>query len=126
MAENLIIKEPVFIEDNGQPVAVILPIEDYAAFRKWKDSTAASDRLDDQAVFEREKAAFERMKPQLLQQYPGKCVAIVNEQVVEIGDDKLDVIERVYQRLGHVTMYAQWVTDQPRVYHIPHRKIIRS
>lgn len=126
MAENLIIKEPVFIEDNGQPVAVILPIEDYEAFRQWKDSTAARAPLDGQAVFARERAAFERMKPQLLQQYPGKCVAVVNEQVVEVGDDKLDVIERVYQRFGRVTMYAQWVTDQPRVYHIPHRKIIRS
>jgi antitoxin (DNA-binding transcriptional repressor) of toxin-antitoxin stability system len=124
MAENLIIREPVFIEDNGQPVAVILPIEDYAAFRKWKDSTASASNQD--AAFECEKAAFERLKPRLLQQYHGKCVAIVNEEVVEVGDDKLAVLDRVHQRFGRVPVYVQWVTDQPRVYHLPHRRIIRS
>ena len=125
MAENLIIKEPVFIEDNGQPVAVIVPIAEYQAFQKWKESTASSARADDRVIFEREKAAFERMKPQLLQQYPGKCVAVVNEQVIEVGDDKLAVLARVHEKFGRVPVYVQWVTEQPRVYHLPFRKIIR-
>ena len=124
MAENLIIKEPVFIEDNGQPVAVILPIEDYEAFRQWKDSTASAS--NDRTAFEREKAAFERLKPQLLQQYPGKCVAIVNEEVVEVGDDKLAVLDRVHEKFGRVAMYVQWVTDQPYIYHLPYRKVSRT
>jgi len=130
MAKGRILKEPAFIEEAGQRVAAILPIEEYEAYRAWREATLPPESLDvpigDKAVFEREKAAFERMLPQLLQQYPGKCVAIVNEQVVEIGEDKLDVVERVYRRFGQVTMYAQWVTDQPRVYHLPYRKVVRS
>ena len=130
MSKGRIIKEPVYIEEAGQRVAVILPIEEYAAYRAWRDAGTQpeppGEPSDDKAAFEREKAAFERLLPQLLQQYPGKCVAIVNEQVVEVGDDKLDVVERVYQRLGQVTMYAQWVTEHPRVVHFPYRKIIRS
>jgi len=33
MAEKLVIKGPVFIEDEGRPVAVLVPIE---LFRAWQ------------------------------------------------------------------------------------------
>jgi hypothetical protein len=126
MADKLIIKEPVFIEADGRRIAVILPIEAYESLRARADSSQAqatsAETLSD---FEREKAAFERLKPDLLARHPGKYVAIVGEQAVEVGDDKMQVVERVRQRFGRVSMYVQQVTDQPRVYHFPHRKVIR-
>lgn len=44
-------------------------------------------------IFERERAAFEQLKPELLKQYPNKYVAIVDGRVVEVGEDKLQVRE---------------------------------
>ena len=129
MAKGRILKEPAFIEEAGQRVAAILPIEEYEAYRAWREAALPPESPDgtsgDKAAFERQQAAFERLKPQLLQQYPGKCVAIVNEQVVEIGDDKLDVLERVHEKFGRVPVYVQWVTEQLRVAHLPYRTVHR-
>jgi hypothetical protein len=129
MSTGRVIKEPAFIEEAGQRVAAILPIEEYEAYRAWRDAEtqpeSSSTPSDDKAAFEREKAAFERLLPQLLQQYPGKCVAIVDEQVVEVGDDKLAVLDRVHEKFGRVAVYVQWVTEHPRVAHLPYRKVHR-
>ncbi|HEY4688144.1 MAG TPA: DUF5678 domain-containing protein [Anaerolineae bacterium] len=125
MAEKLIIKEPVFIEADGQRIAVILPIEDYESLRAQSQlPQTATDTAS--SGFEREKAAFQALKPELLKRYPGQFVAIVNGQVVEVGDDKIQVIDRVHERLGQVSMYVQQITDQPHVYYFPHRRVIRS
>jgi hypothetical protein len=129
MSENLVVKSPVFIEDGGQPVAVLVPIE---LFHAWQQQLQMQARPDPSTQpksyggFEREKAAFERLKPDLLERFPDKCVAIVGGQVVEVGEDKLKVIERVRERFGRVSMYVQWVTAQPRVYHFPHRQVVKA
>ena len=129
MAEKLVVKEPIFIEEEGRPVAVLLPIEQ---FRAWQGRLQADvpfpeiESVKPLRGFEREKAAFERMKPDLMKQVPGKCVAVVGEQVVEIGEDKIEVIEKVHKRFGHVPMYVQWVTEQPRVYHFPYRRVSKA
>jgi hypothetical protein len=129
MAKGRIIKEPAFIEEAGQRVAVILPIEEYEAYRVWRDAQSqlesSNASADDTAAFEREKAAFERLKPELLQRYPGKCVAIVNEQVVEVGDDKLEVLDRIHEKFGRVPVYVQWVTEHLPVVHLPYRTVHR-
>lgn len=130
MAEKLVIKGPVFIEDEGRPVAVLVPIE---LFRAWQQQLQTQSPhshppqpAESLSGFEREKAAFERMKPELMKQYLGKCVAVVDGQVVEVGEDKIKVIEKVRERFGRVPMYVQWVTAQPRVYHFPHRQVIKT
>jgi PHD/YefM family antitoxin component YafN of YafNO toxin-antitoxin module len=128
MTEKLVINAPVFVEDEGRPVAVLLPIE---LFRAWQRQLQIQDlpvptprSAEPSSGFEREKAAFERMKPELMKQHPGKCVAVVGGQVVEVGEDKIKVIEKVRERFGHVSMYVQWVTTQPRIYHFPHRRVV--
>jgi len=125
MAGKLVITEPVFIEENGQRVAVILPIDLYESLQAGAQSASPAAAASASEGFEREKAVFERLKPELLKQYPGKFVAIANGQVAEVGDDKLQVIERVRQRMGRVSLYVQQVTDQPHVYHVPYRKALR-
>jgi hypothetical protein len=121
--ESLVLKEPVFVGEQGNPVAVLVPIDLY---RSWQhqlkigtDPSGSAEREGSPGGFKREKAAFERMKPDLMEKYPGKCVALVRGEVVEVGDDKIEVIERVRERFGNVSMYVQWVTDRPRVYHLP-------
>jgi len=126
VGDKLIIKEPVYIEADGQRIAVILPIEAYESLRaEARAAQTQSTPEPGDASFEREKAAFERLRPELLKQYPEKYVAVVGGQVVEVGDDKVQVIEQVHQRLGRVAMYVQQVTDRPRIYHFPQRKVAR-
>ena len=67
MAEKLVIKGPVFIEDEGRPVAVLVPIELFRAWQQQLQTQAPHSHPPQPAEslsgFEREKAAFERMKP---------------------------------------------------------------
>jgi antitoxin (DNA-binding transcriptional repressor) of toxin-antitoxin stability system len=128
MTKNLVLKEPVFIEDEGQPVAVLVPIEQ---FRAWQEQLqeeafiAETQSVARPSGFQGEKAAFERMRPELMNQYPGKCVAVVGGKVVEVGEEKIEVIEKVRERFGRVPMYVQWLTDKPRVYHVPYRRVVQ-
>ena len=130
MAEKLVIKAPVFVEDEGRPVAVLLPIELFRAWQQQLQTQAPPSPVPQSAQsisgFEREKAAFERMRPELMKRYSGKCVAVVGDQVIEVGDDKIEVIKKVRARFGRVPMYVQWLTAQPRVYHFPHRQVVKT
>ena len=125
---KVVIHEPVFIEDAGRRVAVILPIAVYEALCAKANGgiMPAPAKTEGNAGFERERAAFERLKPELLKQYPERVVAVVGGQVVEIGDDELEVFDRVHARFGNISMYVQKVTEHPRVYHIPFRKVISA
>jgi hypothetical protein len=99
---------------------------EYQAFRTWREAKAREEqRRKDLEAFEREREAFERLKPELLRTHRGQCVAILNGQVVESGGDKIEVLDRVYERFGYGPVYVQWVEEQPRIYKIPHRKVVR-
>jgi len=77
-------------------------------------------RLD---AFEREQQAFERLKPDLGRTHQGQWVAIYQGEVVEAGQDRSQVLDRVYDSFGYVPVYVQQVEEQPRVYKLPHRKV---
>lgn len=110
---------PTLLQRNGEPVAVLVPLGEYQAFQDWQAAQRASAMPDD-PEFEAEVAAFERLKPELLKRYPGRAVAIHQGQVIEVGDDKMDVLERVRRRLGDVRCYVEWVEpDAPRRVRIP-------
>ncbi len=59
--------------------------------------------------FTRAVAAFEQLKPQLLSQYGGRVVAVYQEQVVAVGDDRLAVFDEVVRKYGHVPCYIEGV-----------------
>jgi len=130
MAGSLIVREPVFIEENGQRVAVILPIAAYDALRARAGDAEAQtlkpslDAHAQNTSFEREKAAFERLKPKLIATYLNQYVAIVGGEVAAAGSKLLDVSEKVDTLFGRVPRYVQLVTDSPRIYHIPSRSVI--
>ena len=66
--------------------------------------------------FEREKAAFYRLLPDLLATHRGQYVAIHNEQVVDSGPDQVEVAMRVLNRIGSTDIYVHLVSvDPPRV-----------
>jgi hypothetical protein len=124
--EALLTDEVIILEKNGQPVAALVPMAEYMAFQAWREAEQRRQaRQAEEAAIEREHAAFERMLPELLKQYPGQAVAIHNGQVVGVGDDEMDLWAQVRQKLGPVPVYVQVVEYPPRIYKMPHRKIIR-
>lgn len=59
--------------------------------------------------FEQEVLAFERLKPQLLRQYPGRVVGIYQGKIVAVGDNRLDVLDQVWDQFGEVSCYIETV-----------------
>ena len=111
--------EPVVLERAGQPVAVLVPIAEYEAFRAWQQSEERRSRRQAQMeAFERERVAFERMKPELLRTHRGKVVAIYQGQVVQVGTDIAETLDAAYSQFGYVPCYVQRVEETPHVYKI--------
>jgi len=69
-------------------------------------------RKDFDAAFEHEVANFERMRPELLQQYPNRVVAIYQAQVIESGNDILQVYNAVIDKHGAIPCYVQLVASE--------------
>lgn len=78
-------------------------------------------------ALDREVAAYEQLKPALLEQYAGQYVAIYQGQVVASGTDKLALVDQVRQRLGNVICYVEKVSEgSPRTVRMPSFRVVRS
>lgn len=64
--------------------------------------------------YERERAAFWRLWPELVKTYDGQFVAIHQEQVLDSDRDELALIARVLHRVGNVAIFVECVTNKPR------------
>jgi antitoxin (DNA-binding transcriptional repressor) of toxin-antitoxin stability system len=120
------LKESVVLERDGQPVAALVPIAEYQAFRAWWQVQEHHRRHQAQVeTFERERAAFERMKPELLRTHPGKVVAVYHGQVVQVGTNVAETLDAFYDQFGYVPCYVQRVEESPRIYKFPYRRMVR-
>ncbi len=70
------------------------------------DTTEADEAL---AAFEGEAAAFDRLKPSLLDQFDGQYVAVYQGRVVAHGADRFDLLRQVHQTFGPVACYIDLV-----------------
>jgi hypothetical protein len=76
--------------------------------------------------WEKEYQAFLRLLPELLKTHRGKYVAIHDEQVIESGDDRLEVIFRALGKAGGVSIHVDLVSEQPPPpIRIPHYRVVR-
>ena len=75
---------------------------------------------------DRERRAFLRLLPELLQTHTGQYVAIHNEQVVDSGPDDIALIRRVHSQVGYVPIHVARVTKQPRVVRISGPRIDKA
>jgi len=122
--EEALSREPFILERDGEAVAAVIPITEYQTFRVWREARGRKEkRREDLEAFERERQAFERLKPELLRTHRGQWVAIYKGKVVEAGQDRSQVLDSVYGRFGYVPLYVQRIEEQPRVYKLPHRKV---
>jgi len=123
--DKLLHHEAMIVEPDGRPVAMLVPMADYEAFRAWQQISKRSGWPKEQTAFTQERGAFEKMLPELLRSYAGKVVAIYQGQVVEVGNEINETLDKVYDRFGYVPCYVQQVEAKPRVYKFPYRKVVR-
>ncbi len=119
------LREPVVLEQDGQPVAALVPIAEYEAFRAWRQAKERHHPQTRADAFEQERTAFERIKPKLLRTHRGQVVAVYQGQVVQVGTNVAETLDAVYDQFGYVPCYVQRVEKTPHVYKLPHRKVVR-
>jgi hypothetical protein len=122
--EEVLSREPFVLERDGEAVAAVVPITEYQAFLAWREARGRQgEQREEVEAFGRERQAFERLKPELLRTHRGQWVAIYQGEVVEVGHDRSQVLDSVYDRFGYVPVYVQQIEEEPRVYKLPHRKV---
>jgi len=110
-------QEPVLVRSEGKPLAVLIPYEEYQDYKAWKAAQTPKPRYPE---FEAEVSAFERLKPDLLTTHKDKVVAIYQGKVIEVGEDRMDVLGQVIKNYGYVQCYIeQVIPETPRRVHIP-------
>jgi hypothetical protein len=72
-----------------------------------------TDLADADEAFDQEVAAFNALRPVLLEQYSNQYVAIYQGQVVGNGDNRLLLLKEVYSQFGEVPCYIEKVTSEP-------------
>jgi len=116
--------KPVVLKRAGRQVAALVPIAEYAQFASWrkqhrpsrKRATKETWLAKQERIMNREFAAFEQMKPALLQSHKGKWVAIHKSKLVDYDDDRIILSKRVREKFGDVTLLIEQVRAAPRVY----------
>jgi hypothetical protein len=110
-------REPVILEEDGQPFAAVISLDEYRAYAAWKKQIEAED--DFPPAWYGEKAAFQRMLPELLTTHRGKWVAVRKGTVVDSDENPGELMWRVEQKFGDESVYIDEVLEKPRVYRIP-------
>ena len=109
-------KEPVFIRREGKPYAVAISLDDYRRFQEWREKTEREAQIQAQnEAWEKERAAFYHLKPQLLQTHKGLYVAIHGGQVVDSDADERPLAIRFFEKHGQVPVYIGLVSEQPPI-----------
>jgi hypothetical protein len=64
--------------------------------------------------FERERQAFYRLLPDLLNTHRGQYVAIHDGRIADSGPDRLSVAQRVLEKVGPTDIYVGHVDVEPK------------
>ena len=112
---------PFAIERDGEPVAAVVPFAEYQEFIAWRERVQPQFEKSDEALaaLERERAAFLRLKKQLLRRYRGRFVAILNGEVIDADEDDRALTRRVYAKHGYIPIYVDKVVEE-----LPVRRIL--
>jgi len=115
---------PVILERNGEPVAALVPIEEYQRFAAWRERQEKEARHRARMeAFEREREAFLKLKPKLLETHRGLFVAVHNGQVVDSDPDSRELAKRIYTR-SCFPVYIGFVSEEPRTAEFPSPEVV--
>jgi len=115
---------PFTIDRDGEPVAAVIPIDEYWEFIAWRERThpgyasqteVVTSQDEALAALEKERAAFLRLKDQLLRTHRGKFVAILDGGVIDVDEDDRTLTRRVYAAHGYVPIYIDKVVEESPV-----------
>ena len=110
------LEEPVLIRREGKPYAIAISLDDYRRFQEWREKTEREAQIQAQnAAWEKERAAFYRLKPQLLQTQKGLYVAVHGGQVVDADADERSLAIRFFEKHGQVPVYIGLVSEHPPI-----------
>lgn len=108
------------------PSAAVLPSEYGAVSRE--SSAESPERTVTQetelSVFEEARRYFEEQKQSLLEQFPGRYIAIIDGKVVDSDTDFGELATRVYKQFGYKAIYMPYASEKPRVLRIPSPRIV--
>jgi prevent-host-death family protein len=107
---------PLILERNGEPVAAIISIEDYRRLAAGQNDDAW--RQEQLQRPEPNRAAFQRLLPELLRTHKGQFVAIHEGEVVDADLDNRELTKRIYAK-KLFPVYIQLVSERPRVIELP-------
>lgn len=123
--EVLQTQRPALVVRDGHTVAALIPMPDYERFVTWQQRQTSARLLEQRRQLQREREAFETMKPELLQKYAGQFVAILDSQLWDADSDKRALAKRVYARFGYRTLLMTEVRKRRRVYHFDSPERVR-
>lgn len=111
-------RDTIVIRRNGEAIAVVIPFAEYQAL--------VAQPLPGDLGFEQERAAFQRLLPDLLKEHRGEWVAIVDGRPVEFGPDFSSVIGSMRRRFGQRPVYVREISEQARIYKISSPRLTRQ
>lgn len=76
-------------------------------------------------TFEREKRAFQKLKPELLKTNRGQYVVIRDGKAVLFGQNKAELAAQAYYQFGYGPLYIGLIQEEPEVAYIPTPRISR-
>jgi PHD/YefM family antitoxin component YafN of YafNO toxin-antitoxin module len=114
--------EPVVIERDGNPVAVVVP---YSWYRQMI-SQRKPHPSDHAQMFERNRAAYLAQRAELLKTHRGQWIAFHNEQLVDSDRDEAALLERVHAKYAYGTCYIHLLQEPEYVYRIPSPRLVRD
>jgi len=117
--------EKIVLERDGEPVAVVVPIGEYEQLHVLQRARDRRHNADLEA-FERERAAYEHLEPELLPKYEGLYVAIRDGQVIDSDSDETTLVMRVYEKFGYGPMYVRKVGAPLPVRRLPSPRVLRT
>ncbi len=121
------VTEPLVVKHNGQTLGVLISEAEYQQFAEFAKQEKAKARIATQRrMLEREMAAYERMKSDLLKTHKGQYVAILDGQLIDADSDEVALAKRVYAKHGYRTLLMRGITETEQVYHVPHNEVVRQ
>jgi hypothetical protein len=111
----------VFLERKGRRVAVIIPADEFEAFRQWRESLSRQQIPVN--LLEEERETFKRLLPELLKTHPGQFVAIQGGHPIDADTDEGALARRTLTKADQAVT-IQEVSAQPRIYELPYPEVV--